>query len=84
MMRTYAEAGAELSIPASWLEKHKDELPHTEFGPTHIRFSDADMDEIREMHRKRPAAAAAPVEGLPGILLALKPAGARHRAAGAR
>jgi len=80
-MHTYAEAGTELNIPASWLEKRKDELPHTQFG-AHVRFSDADLDEIREMHRVRPAAVGAPVTGLPGILLDLKPAGERYRAAG--
>jgi hypothetical protein len=80
-MHTYAEAAIELNIPETWLSKHKAELPHTEFG-SYIRFSDADLDEIREMHRVRPASdEAPPVAGLPGVLLDLKPAPARHRSA---
>jgi hypothetical protein len=79
-MHTYAEAAAELNIPQSWLEKRKDQLPHTQFG-AYVRFSDADLDEIREMHRVRPVVADAPATDLPGILLDLKPSPARHRTA---
>lgn len=86
-MHTYAEAAIELNIPVSWLENHKDGLPHTEFGPTHIRFSDDDLDEIRRMHRvwpsetrtEAPVETPASVTSLPAILRDLKPAGARYR-----
>lgn len=79
-MRTYEQAGEELNIPASWLEKNKHLLPHTEFGPRHIRFSDAQMDEIREMHARRPLGGDAPPVSIPGVLIDLTPAGPkRHR-----
>ncbi len=77
-MHTYAQAAVELNIPQNWLEKHKDQLPHTQFG-AYVRFSDADLDDIREMHRVRPVVADAPAKDLPGILLDLKPSGGRHR-----
>lgn len=77
-MHTYAEAAAELKVPPSWLEKNKARLPRTEFGPTHVRFSDDDLALIRQMHEIRPAVDM-PVLEVPAVLADLKPYRARRR-----
>lgn len=68
----YDGAARELNIPKSWLQKHKDELPRIEYGPTHIRFAEAHLDEIRAMFTVRPATQAV-VAAVPAALLDLKP-----------
>jgi hypothetical protein len=46
---------------AEWLQKHKTELPHCQFG-TRVGFTEADLAEIAEMHRVRPGQKAPSVE----------------------
>lgn len=68
----YDGAAQQLNIPKSWLQKHKDQLPRIEYGPTHIRFAESHLDEIRALFTVRPAAVAA-VPSVPAALLELKP-----------
>ena len=68
----YLGAAGELGLPSpNWLEEHKTELPHREFGK-YIRFSEADIDEISEMFAVRPVTTAPP-SIVPASLIAITP-----------
>lgn len=69
----YDSAAQELNIPKSWLQKHKDELPRIEYGPTHIRFTDEHLAEIRKRHTVRPSAEQPAATAVPATLLDLRP-----------
>ncbi|MGH3586236.1 MAG: helix-turn-helix domain-containing protein [Pseudonocardia sp.] len=53
----FAEAADELRVEESWLRRHSKRLPRQKFGRT-VRFSDADLDRIREIHHVEPEQAA--------------------------
>lgn len=69
---TYAEAAEELRIKESWLRRHIKKLPRVQID-RQVFFTQADLDEITEMHHHRPQTA--------GRLQSV-PAGAASRPAG--
>jgi excisionase family DNA binding protein len=49
----YDEAADALRVDKSWLQRHIKRLPHVKFGRD-VLFTDADLDEITELHHHRP------------------------------
>lgn len=68
----YDEAAQALRVEKTWLQRHIKRLPHIKFGRD-VFFTDADLDDITELHRHRPKQAAAPRPVVAGPVAELKP-----------
>lgn len=74
-------------VSDSWLQEHKNELPHTQIGRK-VGFSDEDLAELLQMFKVRPIQSAKSVErstlptpAAPKTLRDIKPRGANRRTA---
>lgn len=83
----YAEAATALGISKSFLEHNIQRLPHRRLGDR-VRFSEADLHEISDMHAVRPGQKAESVEQVtplpapaPNQLQKLKPRRASRQSA---
>ena len=55
-MYDFAEAAEQLGCEERWLRDNSARLPRTKFG-RRVRFTEADLERIREMHHVEPGGA---------------------------
>lgn len=67
----YKGAAKVLDLPESWLRRNIKRLPHQKYGQ-HVKFGEAEIAEIQEKHRVRPADPAS-VSHIAPALLELRP-----------